>query len=177
MTTFQIANKQVYKKFSNDLEELYLNTFTTGISAQQISREKAENYLETMFEVGYGIFGLQDNKLVAALVATPPSLDIQRPEHIQNSYPDGSSIYIAEVLVDESVRGQGLGQQLVQSFENHLSTQIKHVLLRVWQKNKPAVMLYYKMGFKICGEITQEKIRPDSKEKFTMHKNYMVKSY
>ena len=177
MITYQKADKGLYIDFKNDLETLYLITFTKGISAQQITNEEAEVYLKNLFEEGYGIFGFSDNKLISALLTTPISHDKDRPDNFKKLYDDNDTLYIDEVLVDENFRGQGLGKKLMQHFEEHLDERIKNVLLRVWKENKPAVALYEKMGFQICGEITQEKVRPKTNEKFIMHKNYMLKKY
>ncbi len=177
MKSFKKANFQLYEKFKQDLELLYINTFTKGLSAQHISKKEAEKYLSEIFNNGYGMFGFDNNQLISALLATPPSFDFERPEHLKKKYPDENSLYIAEVLVHENYRKQGLGQKLMQLFEDNLHPGMQHILLRVWKENTPAVALYEKMGFEICGEITQEKIRPNSKEKFIMHKNYMIKSY
>ena len=177
MINYQKADKNLYHDFKHDLENLYLKTFTKGISAQQITHKEAENFLDSLFKVGYGVFGFSEGKLISALLVTPASYDIDRPDNIKKLVNDDDSIYIAEVLVDKNYRGQGLGKKLMQEFEQHLDEHINHVLLRVWKENTPAVALYEKMGFDICGEITQEKRRPDTQEKFTMHKNYMIKSY
>jgi ribosomal protein S18 acetylase RimI-like enzyme len=177
MISYQKADKNLYHNFKHDLENLYLKTFTTGISAQKITHKEAENFLDSLFKVGYGVFGFSEGQLISALLVTPASYDKDRPDNIKKLYKDDDSLYIAEVLVDENYRGQGLGKKLMQEFEQHLDEHINHVLLRVWKENTPAVALYEKMGFEICGEITQVKTRPDTKEKFTMHKNYMIKSY
>jgi len=177
MINYQKADKNLYHKFKHNLENLYIKTFTRGISAQHITHKEAENFLDSLFKVGYGVFGFSDGELISALLVTPISYDKDRPDNIKKLYKDDDSIYIAEVLVDENYRGQGLGKKLMQVFDQHLEEQINHVLLRVWKENTPAVKLYQKMGFDICGEITQHKRRPETQEKFTMHKNYMIKSY
>jgi len=176
MINFQKADKQLYLDFKQELEHLYIKTFTKGISAQKITTQGAEHYLKSLFDVGYGIFGFSDDKLIAALITTPISYDTERLKAIKESYSDKDTLYIAEVLVDENFRGQGLGKKLMQVFDEKLEKHINHVILRVWQENKKAVSLYEKAGFNTCGHIIQEKIRPDSKEKFIMHKNYMVKT-
>lgn len=177
MISFQKVDKNLYLDFKQDLEKLYIETFTNGISAQHITKDEAEIYLKKIFEEGYGIFGFYDEKLVSALLSTPMSYDKERPDDIKKLHTDKNTLYIAEVLVDQNFRGKGLGKNLMNTFDEQLEKKINHVVLRVWKENKPAVALYKKMGFKNCGEIIQEKIRPNSDEKFTMHKNYMIKSY
>lgn len=177
MITFKKAHKEIYLELSQSLKNLYLGTFTKGLSAQHISDEEAEIYLDKLFTKGYGIFGFSDDQLVAALIVTPPSFDKERPESIQNKFSDKDSLYIAEVLVDDKFRGTGLGKGLFKEFEINLSSDIKYVLLRVWSKNEIAVNLYKKFGFEDCGSILQEKLKPVSKEPFKMLKLYMVKPY
>ena len=177
MIIFKKARKEIYLDLRQSLKDLYLRTFTKGLSAQHISNEEAELYLDKLFTNGYGVFGFSDDQLVAALIVTPPSFDKERPESIQNRFTDKDTLYIAEVLVDEGFRGMGLGKGLFKEFETNLSSDIKHVLLRVWSKNEIAVNLYKKLGFEDCGTILQEKLNPVSKEPFEMRKLYMVKPY
>lgn len=177
MIAIKRANQALYLEFKPSLERLYLEAFTKGISAQHITVDEADSYLNELFKKGYGIFGFSDDQLIAALISIPLHLDTECPENIQEKYNIEESEYIAEVLVDNQFRGMGLGKKLMQAFETHLSKQTKNVLLRVWDKNEAAVALYKKSGFEVCGHITQEKRRPHSNEKFVMHKNYMVKTY
>ena len=177
MVIFKKAHQKLYLDLRQSLKDLYLGTFTKGLSAQHISNEEAELYLDKLFTNGYGIFGFSDDQLVAALIVTPPSFDKERPESIQNKFTDKDTLYIAEVLVDDEFRGMGLGKGLFKEFEINLSSDIKHVLLRVWSKNEIAVNLYKKFGFEDCGSILQEKLKPVSKEPFKMLKLYMVKPY
>ena len=176
MIEFEKADHQKYSANNESLETLYLNAFTKGVSAQHITPNEAENYLASLFANGYAIFGFNQQKLVAALIATPLSFDEDCPEQIKDKYKNNETLYIAEVLVDQDFRGKGLGNQLMQNFEKKLDSNIKNIVLRVWNKNEAAVKLYEKAGYKTCGNIIQEKTRPNSTEKFTMHKNYMLKS-
>lgn len=176
MIIFQKADRNKYHEYKDELKRLYLNTFTKGLSAQHISEQEATDYLNNIFNQGYGIFVFDNDKLIASLLSTPLSFDKECPNHLQKDYNQDSE-YIAEVLVEENYRGQGLGKKLMQAYENHLNKQIKHVLLRVWDKNTAAVTLYQKAGFEVCGTMTQTKLKPISKEPFEMKKIYMIKSY
>lgn len=177
MVIFQTAQKQKYLKHKEELNKLYLDTFTKGISAQYISDKESRDYLDSIFQQGHGIFGFSENQLIAALLITPLSFDQDCPHSISNKYPDHTSEYIAEVLVDENYRGKGLGKTLMKTFEDTINKDKKHLILRVWDKNEVAVSLYKKAGFKPCGTITQKKIKPISKKVFEMRKIYMIKSY
>lgn len=177
MIIFEKADKDLYLDFRQELEKMYIDTFTNGISAQYIPKEEAESYLKKSFKEGYAIFGFNHKKLISALIVTPLSFDKDIPIKLKKLYTDKDSLYITEVLVEKSHRGQGIGYKLMEVFEENLGKTIKHVLLRVWQENKPAVKLYEKSGFKTCDHIVQKKLKPDQKEIFRMHKNYMVKLY
>lgn len=176
MIQFQNVNSNQFAYHKQKLLELYLNTFSKGVSAQHIPTEEAESYLEKLFKSGYGIFGFAEDRLVAALLATPPSFDPERTAYIKTHFTDHDTEYIAEVLVDENFRGQGLGKQLMTHFENQLKPTIKHIVLRVWKENAIAVHLYKTTGFQECGSISQTKYKPNTLEPYTMHKLYMLKS-
>ena len=177
MIYFKKGEQDLYFNLKHELKALYLSAFTQGVSAQHITDQEAENYLDKLFSSGYGIFGFSDEQLIAALISTPPSFDLDRPKHIEDTYHDSDSEYIAEVLVDSNFHGQGLGKKLMMAFEKHLDPTKSNVLLRVWIENAAAVGLYQKFGFKSCGHITQQKLKPNTKEAFIMHKDYMVKTY
>ncbi|MBZ9652824.1 GNAT family N-acetyltransferase [Psychroflexus montanilacus] len=177
MINYIKVTKTNYQDQSLKLRDLYLDTFTKGLSAQHIESEDAEVYLQQLFERGYAILGFSEKQLVAALIATPPSFDQERPDHLKDNYSDAETLYIAEVLVDKEFRGRGLGKGLFEEFEATLNPDITHVLLRVWSKNEIAVQLYKNSGFNECGSIFQEKLKPISKEPFEMEKIYMLKSY
>lgn len=177
MIKFKKVDKNLYSAHQSAIKNLYLKTFTTGISAQRITDQEAETYLNEMFEDAFAIFGFKNEKPIAAIISTPLDFDKQCPKAIKEKYLNKNTLYITEVLVDENFRGLGLGKKLMQEFENDLDENIKHVLLRVWDQNEAAVNLYKKSGYKNCGTLVQEKIRPITHEKFTMHKNYMLKSF
>lgn len=177
MIIYKKITKATYPNLSLQLRGLYLDAFTKGLSAQHITTEDAESYLHELFEKGYAILGFSEDQVVAALIATPPSFDEERPSHIKEKYTDTETLYIAEVLVDEKFRGRGLGKGLFEEFEATLSPVINNVLLRVWSKNEIAYNLYKSSGFKDCGSIIQQKFKPITKAPFEMEKHYMVKSY
>lgn len=177
MIKLKNVNKHLYLELKQQLLGLYIQTFSEGISAQYISKVTAESYLDVLFDEGYGIFGISEKKLVAALLVCPLSIDKERPEYIQKNYNDADSLYIAEVLVAKPHRGNGMGIALLKKFEMNLSHKIKHVFLRVYTENTPAIQLYEKFGYTVCGSLIQTKFKPISKEAFTMHKQYMIKTY
>jgi len=176
MISFEKIDNYNYPKLREELVSLYLKVFTSGLSAQHIPDSEARKFIDDVFVEGYGICGFIQDKLVATLLSTPPSFDQLSPKNVRDKYSDFDSEYIAEVLVDENHRGNGIGKKLIQAFENQINKETKHILLRVWDKNKAAVGLYTKSGYVPCGNITQTKLKPISKEPFEMNKIYMIKS-
>lgn len=177
MIVFKVIHKDMFLALRQDLQKLYLDTFTKGLSAQHITSAEATKYLDSLFNIGYAVIGFTEKKPIAALIAVRPSYDKEQPENISQLYTDTNTLYIAEVLVDKSHRGMGLGKKLFDYLEENLDPSIKNLLLRVWDQNQIAVNLYKKRGFKKVGSIAQTKYRPVSKEPFTMQKIYMLKTY
>lgn len=177
MIIFKKADKKTYVEHQDELKNLYLKTFTKGLSAQHISDYEATKYLDDIFLNGYGIFCFFKHKLIGVLLSTPLSFDKECPIELTEKYDNTASEYIAEVLVDETYRGKGLGKKLMHAFDDNIREKTENVFLRVWDKNEAAVGLYQKMGFRACGNITQTKLKPTSKEPFEMNKIYMIKSY
>lgn len=176
MISFEKIDNQNYLEHREELVGLYLKVFTSGFSAQHISDSEARKFIDNLFVNGYGICGFEEDKLVAALLSTPPSFDQLSPKPFKDKYNDYNAEYVAEVLVDERHRGKGIGKKLMQIFESQIKKETKHILLRVWDKNKAAVGLYTQSGYLPCGNITQTKLKPISKEPFEMNKIYMTKS-
>lgn len=177
MITFKKIDKHHYTDWKPALLSLYIQTFTKGLSAQHIYRKEAENYLDAIFDLGFGMFGFSDSALVAVLLCTPLSFDKACPAEVRRRCSESNTLYIAEVLVAENLRGKGLGKLLLNAFEESVSQEIRYCVLRVWTENVPAIKLYKKFGFQACGIIHQQKLNPHSKEPFRMTKQYMIKSY
>ena len=176
MISFEKIDNHNYLECREELVSLYLKVFTSGFSAQYIPDSEARKLIDDVFVNGYGICGFLQDKLVTALLSTPPSFDQLSPKTVRDKFSDSDSEYIAEVLVDENYRGNGIGKKLMLAFESQIKKETKHILLRVWDKNKAAVSLYTKSGYVPCGNITQTKLKPISKEPFEMNKIYMTKS-
>lgn len=177
MIKFNKIDKTQYQNLKSDFKNLYLETFTKGLSAQHIEEADAVTYLNEIFTNGYSISGFDGQKLISALMVVPVNFDDELPEDLRKSLTNKQVLYIAEVLVAENYRGLGISKRLFEKFESDLSKSVDSVLLRVWDKNPIAVQLYKKQGFEPCGEIIQQKLKPISRERFEMKKIYMLKSY
>ena len=62
--------------------------------------------------------------------------------------------YIQSICVDEGCRGRGIGKQMLQFCERRILAISPNVFICVSSFNKGAIKLYYEMGFKLVGELT-----------------------
>ena len=62
--------------------------------------------------------------------------------------------YIQSICVAEGCRGRGIGKQLLQFCERRILAISPNVFICVSSFNKRAIKLYYEMGFKLVGELT-----------------------
>lgn len=172
-------NKSKYQNYKAQLLRLYKDSFSTGLSAQKIDPVVAGHYLDALFIEGYGILIVEKDELIGALLTAPLSMDDQLPDKIRQNFLIEKCVYIAEMMVIENARGKGLGKQLLQEFIQTVDKQrFKHVFIRVWVENVPAVTLYRKMGYEDYATIDQVKTNPDNTGKtgtFVMHKVYLYR--
>lgn len=161
-----------YPMLKSRLIDLYLQTFTKGEYAQYIDIQTAGDTLDYLIENGYGNIVMHDEQPIAFALATALLYDKEFPiEEIKNIKPE-STIYIAEVLVHIDFRRKGLACALIESLldrDNYTGATI-----RVWDKNRPAIELYKKLGFNKIAEISQSKMSSPEVE-FQMNKIYMYK--
>lgn len=63
-----------------------------------------------------------------------------------------STVWVWNIMLDTSVRGQGLGRQLMErAFAWGRSRRLRAVLLETQSNNTPACHFYARMGFKLIG--------------------------
>jgi len=171
-----IIDKKSYPYYKDQLLKLYLNCFSSGLSAQAIDPEAIGHYLDSLFVEGYGIIVLKEDKVFGALLATPLSFDELIPDKIRQNFLIEDCVYIAEMMVTESARGQGLGKQLLLEFIQTVDKKrFKHAFIRVWVENSLAISLYRGRGYQDYAYIDQMKTNPDTNETFMMHKVYLHK--
>ena len=168
------VDKLKFELYKNDLVNLYIDTFSTGKSFQYHSEEETAAYLQSIFDVGYGIFAMEENNLVAAILLTPLSFDQLLPEEIVKNFDEKRSVYVAEMMVEKSKQGQGIGKKLLTFFLEEVDrNQFDHAFIRVWVENEAAVGLYKKMGFEVCSKIVQPKLLADKSGTFDFEKFYL----
>jgi len=155
---------------------LYIESYSKGSSAQYIDNNELHSYLAEVLHLGNALLFTENEILKACLLYTPLSFDKLCPESVFSTFRLSKCVYIAEVMVAEPYRGQGLGKMLLKEFFDIVDTKkYKDVFLRVWNENTPALKLYEKMGFKKCETIEQQKNTPDGKNVIVMTKIYLHK--
>jgi ribosomal protein S18 acetylase RimI-like enzyme len=157
-----------------EIRSLYIDAFSSGTSQQFIDNKELDRYIRTLLSTGYALLMLENEITIGVLLACPLTFDTLLPEEISRNYSPESSIYIAEMMVNENFRGQGIGKELLVEFLKTVDkTCYKDVFIRVWDKNIPALTLYEKTGFKRIAAVEQIKTKADGKEKFVMNKIYL----
>ena len=163
-----------FEAYKKDLVKLYIDTFSSGKSFQYHSAEETAAYLHGIFDVGYGIFAMEENELAGAILLTPLSFDKLLPEDIAKNFDVERSVYVAEMMVEKSKQGQGIGKKLLNIFlEDADRSRFDHAFIRVWVENQMAVGLYKKMGFEVCATMVQSKLLADKSGTFDFEKIYL----
>jgi GNAT superfamily N-acetyltransferase len=170
----ELINAESYKNYSNALLNLYIDTFSSGESFQYHPPIKTRAYLDSIFVEGYGIVCLNNNQLTGAILLTPFHFDKLIPLELQESFDIKRSIYVAEMMVEKSQQGKGLGKKLFTAFFNTVNRELySNAFIRVWQENKGAIALYKKVGFNPCASIVQQKLLADKSKMFSFEKIYL----
>ncbi|OJV86345.1 MAG: hypothetical protein BGO34_04975 [Bacteroidia bacterium 44-10] len=167
-------DKYNYPTFRDKLIELYLHAFTTGDYGQFITRETAEATLDDMLRDGCGRMAFAADCLMGLVITLPLEKDPGFPADICPMIPVKLSIYIAEVMVHANYRGRGIASKMVESQLRKEAKNYLYAVIRVWEKNKPALELYRKLGFLPIAGIVQKKLNTDGEE-FEMKKLYLAK--
>jgi diamine N-acetyltransferase len=169
-------NKKEYNNYKERLLQLYLDSFSTGFSAQAVDPITTGQYLDDLFEEGYGIIVIEEQELLGALITTPLHFDQLIPEKIKQNILIDDCVYIAEMMVTEKFRGKGLGKQLLEEFIQTVDkNRFKNAFIRVWVENISAISLYRKMGYQDYAYIDQMKTNPVTNDSFVMHKVYLYR--
>jgi GNAT superfamily N-acetyltransferase len=163
-------------EYRNQLIDLYIEAFSTGQSQQYIDTEELEQYIDSILNAGYAVLALEKGNITGAMLLCPLSLDKALPASISDNFDGEKCLYVAEMMVTEKVRGQGIGKQLMAAFFDKIDkNSYSDVFIRVWDENIPAISLYKKMGFEPVAAIDQTKTKADGSGTFVMQKIYLHK--
>ena len=171
---FRILKDEDFSIYKNRLLKLYLQAFSEGEFSQFILDDAAEKDWEKYRRIGKIYVALQSDKLLGALVAYPLRFDEHLPE--QNVFDVRNAVYIAELMTDIQMQGKGIGKRLMNFFdENTDKNQYTETVIRVWEKNVPALSLYRKLGFIDSGISILQNKYDTKKNGFVMKKIYLSK--
>ena len=169
-----VLNEFNYPKFRSKILELYLHAFTTGDYAQYIDPQKAENTLDEMVRGGTGNMAFRIDRLAGVALALPLQQDQEFPAGEVPEIPVDTSLYIAEVMVHADLRDRGIASMLIRDLLSRAKESYTDAVIRVWEKNAPALSLYRKLDFHPIATISQTKLNV-SGETFDMQKIYLHK--
>lgn len=165
-----------YPKYKSELIDLYTLSFTEGKYAQYISPNAIESSLDAIMRIGFGFIAFHKDQLIGAILCLSLKND---PDFPFDSHPEidpAKTLYIADLMVHQDYRGKGVAQGLIEYlFAQSQPKPYVNAVIRVWDKNIPALSLYKKLGFKEINTILQTKLRKENKEPFKMKKIYMYK--
>ncbi|WP_297095947.1 GNAT family N-acetyltransferase [uncultured Draconibacterium sp.] len=168
------VDERKFEAYKNELVKLYIDSFSAGKSFQYHSEEETEVYLRSIFAVGYGILAMKENEIIGAILLTPLSFDELLPEEIAKNFDMNRSVYVAEMMVEKSKQGQGIGKKLLTWFLKEVDrNKYNQAFIRVWVENEAALGLYKKMGFEVCATMVQPKLLADKSETFDFEKIYL----
>lgn len=170
MNIIQTQNEE----YRDEIVALYIEAFFTGPSKQFINMKELNEYIDGFFWDGNILLALEKNRVIGALLYCPLQKDALQPKLIHKNFNVESCVYIAEMMVSELARGQGVGTQLLKYFfETVDKNRYKDAFIRVWDKNTTALNLYKKMGFIPISTIEQTKRNADGNGTFVMQKTYL----
>jgi ribosomal protein S18 acetylase RimI-like enzyme len=171
---FNELNKISYLIYREQIIDLYFQAFTTGEYAQFLERSSVVNTIDELINIGGGILALFGERPVGILVASPLFAHFEFPITDSKDFFVDNTIYINEVVVDIDFRGRGIAEKMINVFLKNIPDKYYNAVIRVWDKNTPALSLYNKLNFEPIASIIQQKLKA-SGEKFEMEKIYLYK--
>lgn len=167
-------SENLFTQFKNDLIELYLHAFTKGENAQLLSKREVAETLQYLHRKAIGLVYIVNNKPVGLLFWHSLALDQEFPAKEISEVDTLNCAYIAEVMVSDKFRGRGIATKMLNAVFDKASEKVIDIVIRVWDQNLLAILLYRKHGFKEIGSIVQNK-RKSTGEPLEMRKLYMLR--
>jgi len=161
-------------EYRDEIISLYIEAFSSGLSQQHIDKAEIIKYIDAILLQGFTLLAIDKSCLLGALLACPLHFDKSLPDEIHQNFAIEICVYVAELMVVENARGQGIGRQLLYNFFDSVDkTLYSDAFIRVWDQNISALSLYQKVGFEPIASIDQTKIKADGSGTFVMHKIYL----
>jgi len=165
----------IYPKFRGKIIDLYLHAFTTGEYAQYIDSLMAGSTLDSLIRKGWGNMTFVGDRLAGVAMVMSLLYDTEFPTAELPSIPLSRSLYISELMVHTDFRGRGIAHQMVADLLAGALEAYSDVVIRVWERNEPALSLYRKLGFHPVASIRQIKLMAPG-DPFEMKKIYLHRS-
>jgi len=170
MNIIQAQNEE----YRDEIIALYIEAFSTGQFKQYIDQDELNQYIDGFFSDGNILLSLEKNHVIGSLLYCPLQKDALLPKSIHMNFNVESCVYVAEMMVSDLARGQGIGTQLLKTFFGTVDKiRYKDAFIRVWDKNTTALNLYKRMGFVPISTIEQTKRNADGNGTFVMQKTYL----
>ena len=164
-----------YPRFRGKIIDLYLHAFTSGEYAQYIDPRTAGTTLDALVRKGWGNMVFVGDRLAGVAMAMSLQHDRDFPAAELPAIAVERSLYISEVMVHADYRGRGIARQMVDDLLARAVDTFTDVVIRVWDKNLPALALYHKLGFYPVASIRQTKLEAPGRP-FEMRKIYLHRS-
>lgn len=161
-----------YLKFRGKIIDLYLHAFTSGEYVQYIDPRTAGSTLDALVRKGWGIMVFLGDRLAGVAMAMSLLHDVDFPAAELPAIPPERTLYISEVMVHADFRGRGVARQMVNDLLEGSADSFTDVVIRVWDRNEPALALYSKLGFQPVASIRQTKLKAPGRP-FEMRKIYL----
>jgi ribosomal protein S18 acetylase RimI-like enzyme len=172
----KLAGKYYYQLHQKELFRLYEDAFSKIPAFQLVDEKSLLKYFDSIFNHGFAIFALKQRRLRGALLSMPLLYDEHVPVRIRKQYSLTRCFYIAELMVDELFRNQGIGRNLLFKFLEEVNlNHFSHAFIRVWDENKGAMALCRKIGFTEVASIVQPKMKANGSGVQDFKKLYLVK--
>ncbi|MFP9190824.1 GNAT family N-acetyltransferase [Natronosalvus vescus] len=130
------------------LTEMYAQ-FDPADRAQGIpptGRDRIRQWLKPLLENGINVVGSHDGEIIGHATLVP---DTDEPSAVEDP---GSVEWELAIFVLQAYQRGGIGTQLLELLLGHAATVgVDHVWLTVERWNGPAIALYERVGFELCG--------------------------
>lgn len=171
--------QDTHYQFREEIRKLYLETCSEprNGSLQNVDVDSVDAEIKLTYEEGMMMVAVDDTQLTGALFVYPLSYDAGFIKGIKDVEDKVHTPYIAEMMIKDCYREQGLGRRLLLKTLTQLrKNRFKEVFIQVLDKNRSMLNLYTNSGFQYVGKIWKTHWLPEIRKQFTMEKLYLHRS-